>query len=65
MDLSVKHYKAACRAYEANYAALDKVLYDLCRRYPDQQDYQAMRKKQQKVSVKLIDEFLLALAVAG
>jgi hypothetical protein len=35
MNLSVKQYKAACRAYEANYAALNQVLYDLCRRHPD------------------------------
>lgn len=45
MGLPVKQYKAVCRAYEANYAALDKVLYDLCRRHPDHTRRDAINAK--------------------
>lgn len=45
MGPSVKQYKAACRTYEANYAALNQVLYDLCRQHPDHKRRDAINAK--------------------
>lgn len=45
MGLAVKQHEDACRAYEANYAALNRVLYDLCRRYPDHARRDAINAK--------------------
>ena len=37
MELSIEAYNNACRDYDQDWAATDKVLYELCRQFPDHQ----------------------------